>query len=228
MHADSLRAQTVAAIVAHHPATARVFQAHHIDFCCHGDVTVAEALRGRAERPEAVLAEVASALRAPAADADPPVTGLSVAALVARIIDRHHAYLRRALPSVSRLVQKIAEVHGAREPALLELVRVFAGLSDHLLPHLDEEEAVLFPLLMSRQADRGRVVAELDRMRAEHLEVGQALCRVRELVEDFEPPAWACTTYRLALAELEDLETDVLRHVHLENHVLAPRWLAQA
>jgi regulator of cell morphogenesis and NO signaling len=221
--------ETVAQIVARFPASARVFQAHHIDFCCRGEVTVAEALRGRKERPEDLVAELESAARARASLADGALPAdLGVPALVARIVDRHHAFLRRALPALEPLLRKIADVHGDHEPRLLELLAAFRGMRDSLEPHLEEEETVLFPLLMSRGADRTRIARELGRMREEHLEVGRALDRMRDLTDDFATPEWACATYRLAMAELDDLTTDVLRHVHLENHVLQPRFVGTA
>jgi regulator of cell morphogenesis and NO signaling len=223
---ESLRNETVAAIVARFPASARVFQAHRIDFCCRGEVTIAEAVAGRDERADEILAEVEGAIRAPVAAADTPSLDLPVPALVARIIDRHHGYLRRALPSLAPLVDRIAEVHGGRDPGLGALQREFAELRARLERHLDEEEHALFPLLMSRAPDRARATDEIARMRAEHDEVGAAIARVRDLAHAYEPPEWACRTYRLAMAELEDLETDLLRHVHLENHVLAARFLA--
>jgi regulator of cell morphogenesis and NO signaling len=65
-------------------------------------------------------------------------------------------------------------------------------------------------------------------MREDHLAVGELLHRMRALAGDYQPPERACRTWRLALAELEDLEADVLRHVHLENHVLAPRFAPAA
>jgi regulator of cell morphogenesis and NO signaling len=227
MSVPDLRTRTVAEIVARHPASARVLQAHRIDFCCRGERTVAEALAGRAgAREDEVLAEIEGAIHAPAAQAEPAPVDLSVPALVARIIDRHHAYLRRALPSLLPLVSKVARVHGDHDPALAALdaeVRLLAGA---LEPHLDEEERDLFPLLMARGADRARVRAALARMRSDHLAVGEALGRIRDLAHGFEAPPWACASYRLALAELEDLETDLLRHVHLENHVLGPKAAA--
>jgi len=58
--------------------------------------------------------------------------------------------------------------------------------------------------------------------------VGRALDRIRDLTDDFATPDWGCTSYRLAMAELDDLTTDVLRHVHLENHVLMPRFVETA
>lgn len=215
----------MADIVARFPASARVFQAHRIDFCCKGDVTLAEALRGRPERPEEILAEVEAAARAPASAADGPATDLPVAALVGRIIDRHHGFLRRSLPAIGPVLEKVAAVHGDREPRLATLLETFLDLRERILPHLDEEESVLFPLLMSRSPDRASVADGLLRMRDDHLAVGAALERIRALSDDFTPPEWSCSSYRLAMAELEDLVTDVLRHVHLENHVLLPRFV---
>jgi regulator of cell morphogenesis and NO signaling len=221
--------ETVAQIVARFPASARVFQAHHIDFCCRGEMTVAEALRGRPERPEDLLAELEAAARSRASLAEGALPAdLGVPALVARILDRHHAFLRRALPALEPLLEKIADVHGDHNPRLLEVLAVFRGLRASLEPHLEEEETVLFPLLMSRGADRARIARELGRMREEHLEVGRALDRIRDLTDEFATPEWGCTSYRLAMAELDDLTTDVFRHVHLENHVLMPRFVETA
>lgn len=50
---------------------------------------------------------------------------------------------------------------------------------------------------------------------------------MRDAAEDYLIPDWACTSYRTLFAELERLEGDVLRHVHLENHVLMPRFAAR-
>lgn len=221
--------ESVAQIVTRFPASARVFQAHHIDFCCRGELTVAQALRGRKERPEEVMAELEAAARSrpPLADGALPAD-LSVPALVARILDRHHAYLRRALPALEPLLQKIADVHGDREPRLLELLAVFRGLREWVEPHLEEEETVLFPLLMSRGADRDRIAGELGRMREEHMKVGLAFDRIRDITGDFAVPEWGCASFRLAMAELEDLTSDMLRHIHLENHVLMPRFVEKA
>ncbi len=221
----ALRDQTVAEIVARFPASARVFQAHRIDFCCKGDQTLAAAAGPAAERE--LLAEVEAAIRAPAAAAEGPATDLPTPALVGRILDRHHGYLRRALPAIGPVLEKVAAVHGGREPRLAPLLATFVELERAILPHLDEEEQVLFPLLLSRSPERGRVAEELRRMREDHLAVGAALERIRTLTGDFTAPEWSCRSYRLAMAELEDLETDLLRHVHLENHVLMPRFVAR-
>jgi len=65
---------------------------------------------------------------------------------------------------------------------------------------------------------------ELGQMLEEHLAVGDLLAELRGLTDGFTTPEWGCNTYRVLMSELDALEADILRHVHLENHVLAPRF----
>jgi regulator of cell morphogenesis and NO signaling len=125
-----------------------------------------------------------------------------------------------ALPFIAPLTVKVARAHLEHDPRVVEVRDAFTRLQALLLPHLDEEEQKLFPLLMagSREVER-----ELTAMRNDHLEVGAVLGHLRELTDGYAVPEWACTTYRILMSELEKLELDILRHVHLENHVLAPR-----
>jgi regulator of cell morphogenesis and NO signaling len=218
------RSATVAQIVAAHAAAARVFQKHQIDFCCHGDVTVPETCRERRLDPDAVFAELEAALPAGAReDAEDP-RALSTAALIARIVDRHHGYLRRQLPYLGPLVAKVASVHGERNGKLAAVEDAFRSLAETLEPHLDNEEEVLFPALLSGVPDAAILRRELDEMLDDHLAVGELLARLRALTDGFTTPEWGCNTYRVVMSELEALEADVLRHVHLENHVLIPRF----
>jgi regulator of cell morphogenesis and NO signaling len=65
-------------------------------------------------------------------------------------------------------------------------------------------------------------------MSTEHQQVGVLLGRIRFLADDFGVPDWGCGTYRACMRELEAMEGDILRHVHIENHVLLPRFVAAA
>jgi regulator of cell morphogenesis and NO signaling len=223
MHALD-RTATLAQFVTQNPATARVFQKRGMDYCCHGDVSVAEACRRASFDAEVVFAELEEVIRStPAgsgADGDP--RALPMAALIARIVDRHHGYARSALANIEPIAAKVARVHGPKDPGLLELHAAFTELSAALLPHLDEEETELFPALLAAGKDRRQLHRELERMLADHLAVGDLLARIRSLANGFSIPEWGCTTYRVLMTELEALEADTLRHVHLENHVLVP------
>ncbi len=151
---------------------------------------------------------------------------LPAADLVARIVERHHGYLRSALPAIAPLVDKIAAVHGEKDPALVGLAAAFTALRARLEPHLEDEERRLFPALLAGRAGDPAVTAALERLRAEHAALRADLRTLRALAHGYVAPEWACRTYRRALAELEDLEADLGRHLHLEQVVLVARLAA--
>lgn len=218
--------QTVAALVLEHSECAPILQRHRIDFCCRGEASLRDACARVGLDAEAVARELWSAIqrRADRPEADP--RRLSTEELIGFIVSKHHDYLRKTLPFVAALADKVSRVHGAHNPLLKELRAVVHELEDTLIPHLDDEERDLFPLLTSGQVDGARARSELTSMHAEHVTVGELLRQLRAAAEDFATPEWACNSYRTLFSELEALEGDVLRHVHLENHVLLPRFAA--
>ncbi len=220
------RSQTIAKIVLDHSECAPVFQKHRMDFCCRGNVSLEEACAARGLDPAIVAAELEAAIAERRGDGAADPRELATPALVAHIVSRHHEYLRKALPFVEGLMRKVARVHGDSEPSLRELEKIVLALVEALPPHLAQEEEVLFPALTSRDGDRAVIAKELASMHVEHLEVGTLLERMRATTEDFQVPDWGCGSYRVLMSELEALETDLLRHVHLENHVLMPRFAA--
>ena len=54
-----------------------------------------------------------------------------------------------------------------------------------------------------------------------------SLSVMRSIADDYVAPEWACNSYRTLMTELAHLEADTLRHVHVENHVLLPRFSAR-
>lgn len=215
--------QTLAHLVLDHSECAEVFQRHRLDFCCRGEVTVEAAARARGVDLVALLGELSRAVaeRHGAPTGDPRV--LSTPELIAHIISKHHEYLRKALPVVSSLASKVGRVHGERNPQLRALETAVRQLSEQLLPHLDEEERVLFPALIAG-APTSAIGSLLDSMLEEHHGVAALLEQIREASDQFTAPDWACNSYRTLLAELGQLESDTFAHVHLENHVLMPRF----
>jgi len=222
------RQQTVAQLVLDHPVTARVFKAHKIDFCCRGKVTVDVAAAERGLDPQLVIAELDRAIgerSAGARESGASVASLSTEALIQRIVETHHEPLRQALPFLGGLAVKVARVHGDKNEKLLALRDALRELDESLIPHLDAEEQELFPFLLGNAPDPGRAEKELREMHEEHLAVAGILQRIRAAADEFSLPSWACTSYRTLFSELEELESDLFRHIHLENHVLMPRFI---
>jgi regulator of cell morphogenesis and NO signaling len=128
----------------------------------------------------------------------------------------------QTLEAVTALAAKVARVHGSRVPKLIQLATAVNELADTLEPHLDDEEEVLFPALAKGRA----APSELRQMAEEHRAIAAILDRIHEASDGFVAPAWACASYRALSSDLRALDTDVREHVHLENHVLLPRFLS--
>jgi len=215
----------VAQIVLDHSETAGVFQRHRIDFCCKGQLPLEEACRQRGADPKVVLTELEQAVTERREPVGVNPRDIPTEALIEHIVQRHHRYLRDALPFLVPLAKKVARVHGAYHPNLLDVRDYVEELSDALLPHLDQEEQVLFPALLGDgKGMEERVATELATMHADHLEVSRLLEQLPYSAHDFALPEDACTSFTTLYRELNAMEMDIFRHVHLENHVLMPRF----
>lgn len=222
--------RTVGELVAERPGRSRVFQAFNIDFCCQGGRTLREACERKGVASEAVVEQ----LEAELADKTTPVQNpaeLPPPELAVYIVEVHHGFLRRELPRLHAMSERVAQVHGGHTPSLVEMFHVFTGLETELASHMRKEEQVLFPVIaaLSRGVPAPCALDDpIGCMIHEHEEVGAALARLRDLSHGFQPPADACNTYRALFAGLRDLEEDVHRHIHLENAVLFPAAQAMA
>lgn len=216
--------QTVASIVRAHSECAEVFQRYHIDYCCRGNMSIEQASANNNIDLSTLLQELAETIsnRNDSPSIKNPAN-FSTPALISHIILIHHEFLRKTLPLVSELSKKVASRHGQHNSNLIELDRVVQKLVVDLLIHLDMEEKSLFPMILSGNIDKDKLNQLLTEMNTEHEEVADMLSAINKLSNHFTPPDDACNSYRTLFLELKYLETDIFKHVYLENHVLAPR-----
>jgi regulator of cell morphogenesis and NO signaling len=224
---------TIRDIVANDYRAAAVFQRHGIDFCCGGDRSVEDACRARDLSPNLVLEDLAAATATPAGDV-PRFNSWDLSSLISYIVSNHHAYVRQAIPALLLHTQKVAAVHGQNHPEMIEVAGQFDGVADEMRAHMDKEERILFPFIQAldiaaregRPAPRlpfGSIGNPIRMMEMEHESAGGAMARIQELTHGYQPPEDACTTYRVALQELDAFERDLHTHVHLENNILFPK-----
>ncbi len=225
--------QKVADLVTERPRRAAVFENLGIDYCCGGDIPLADACaqRGVAPQQAVSLLEASDAEDLPAAET-PDFGAMGLAELADHILDTHHAYMHKELPRLTAAMRQVLEVHGEKNPSLHELSRVFTELRSELEMHLMKEEQILFPGIKELAAsDRsiefhcGSLGNPISVMEMEHDSAGRALEKMRQLTDNYTPPEWACNTYRALLDGLQRLEKDLHRHIHKENFVLFPRVL---
>lgn len=212
------------------PSRSRVFDRFGIDFCCGGKISLQTACQRKGvdidEVLQALRDEEASTENQGLIDAD----AMMLAELCDHIEATHHAYLREELPRLDRMTEKVARVHGEKQPKLKAIREAFVALRGELEPHMMKEERILFPMVRqledsSQQAGChcGSIENPIRQMELEHDHAGDALARIREAADDFVAPDWACNTYRAMLDGLQQLEQDLHQHIHKENNVLFPK-----
>jgi regulator of cell morphogenesis and NO signaling len=226
---------TVGQLVTDRPARSRIFESLNIDYCCGGKRSLAEACAKRQLEPAHVMKLIASADQAADAldnevvDAD----AMTLAELADHIERTHHAFLRSELPRLDAITEKVSRVHGDREPRLREVRQAFCAFRDELSSHMLKEERILFPMIRALQHAStrpafgcGSIANPIHQMESEHQHAGDALATMRAATDDYQPPPWACNTYRAMLDGLANLERDMHQHVHKENNVLFPKAIA--
>lgn len=209
--------QPIGQIAVQLPGATAIFRRLKLDFCCGGQVSLRQACENKHLAIEQVLAELAT-LERPQTDATPLAPG----ALIQHILERYHAVHRDQLPELLRMARRVEAVHRDHPD-------VPAGLADHLelmenelLDHMTTEEEILFPMLTSQTHTLSE--APIDAMRQEHTNHGQLLDRLLSLTNDATPPAGACNTWRALYAGIDQFQSDLIQHIHLENNLLFPTF----
>ncbi len=161
--ATNVSDKTIGEFVAEDYRTADVFEKYGIDFCCGGNVSLSEACSLKGIDSGAILLEI------DAAKSEPVERGRDYAAwalpfLADYIINTHHGYLNENMEQIAGYARKIAEVHGANHPEVIEIAAIFDRIASDMAAHLREEEEVLFPAIRRIDAARRPARRRSERM----------------------------------------------------------------
>jgi regulator of cell morphogenesis and NO signaling len=220
---------SVGDVALQHPAASTVFNNHQIDFCCGGKLSFKKACENAGVDPDTVMHELyqAEANQMPGTIRfDTWDTSL----LCDFIVQHHHEYVRRSIPQLIGLLEKVLAAHGDQQPYLLSLQETFDELSEELLQHMEKEEVVLFPGIQ-RLFSESRIPVEVTPIPAnlqapmrvmedEHMHAGDLIKKIRTLTANYTPPVSACPTYRVTFRRLKEFDQDLMQHIHIENNVL--------
>jgi regulator of cell morphogenesis and NO signaling len=129
------------------------------------------------------------------------------------------------------LIDKVARVHGVKEPRLVQAASVFSTMRLEIEHHTSQEEMILFPFLRTLgKLDQGpsrmpfdSVSNPLHCLESEHNDAGEALIKLRALTDNYTAPNYACASWLALVAGLAQLDTDLRTHIHKENSILFPK-----
>lgn len=141
---------------------------------------------------------------------------MTLTELTEHLESTHHVYLKKTLPRLVALMDKVHQAHSPRHPELTRLQTVVENLRADLEPHLLKEEQILFPLIRQLEAAQGPIRV----MRSEHDGAGELLKEMRTLTNVYVVPKDGCQSFQLLYEGLKELEEDTHIHIHKENNIL--------
>ena len=214
------------------PKTSDVFKKNRIDFCCGGNIPLSQAVVQNQLNMDTLLEELKIVFETyENTEKDVEVwTESDSNTIMEHIISNYHRVSEEELSMLSPYVTKVSRVHGDNHPELLKVNELFYEFKKELLKHMEKEEAIVFPLIKQiidgTVENRKEAIAMIVELEKEHDHAGEILRQIREVTSDYKLPLDACGTYRLVYARLEALEELTFMHVHLENNILFPRYIA--
>ena len=215
--------------------TSDVFRKYNISYCCGGKIPLHTACEIHKIDIEKIKTDLNNAMRFIQVSNSINFKNWSVDFLVDYIINVHHSYLVTNFPEITDTLKRFAEGHQTKFPYLGELMNSLNYLYGELLPHLAQEEKVIFPYIKqvvhaheNHEPYAGLLVRTLRKpiesmINEEHSFEGKYLQRFRELTNNYTAPPNACITHKVALSKLKELDTDLVQHIYLENEILFPR-----
>lgn len=222
--------QSLGEIVAMLPNASEVFKTYKIDFCCGGNRPLADALKEQQLNEQEVLEKLEEVYReTKKLQVRVDFREMKSSELIDYIVSTHHGFLRRALPELSELTAKILRVHGENHSELFKVHKLFNNLKTELEQHLIKEEEILFPLLKEYEGNTSaellhRINKVMKELEDEHEGAGDILKELRQITQDYKAPEDGCSTYGLTYSKIQDVESDLFEHIHLENNILFKRF----
>ncbi len=217
--------------------TADVFRRHGIEYCCGGRWPLETACMIKGVDTDQLIRELQDACRNLRLPAMLPFEKWTAEFLADYIVNVHHHYLYNTLPAFEPMLEHFVNEHRNKYPSFEEIQKGFSQLQRELVPHMREEEEVIFPYIKqvirawkNKDSYGSLLVRTLRKpvthiMDQEHHMFSGIIFKWRELTANYQPPDRACISHRVVLSKLRELDNDLVHHMYLENEVLFPELI---
>jgi regulator of cell morphogenesis and NO signaling len=223
----------VGEIAAANPSATRVFEDAGVDYCCGGKKSLHDACMSAGVSSEEILQRLREN-QASVGEDDRNWTSAALGELTEHIREKHHRYVREAIQRVQPLAAKVKGKHGLKHPELAQIEELFSQVSREMTGHMQKEEQLLFPYIeaLDRAANGQEKIERpffqtvrnpVHAMMEEHDAAAAVVRQIRDASSGYTLPEGACASYQALYRDLHEFETDLHRHVHLENNILFPR-----
>lgn len=215
---------SIGKLVAKIPEYANVFEKLELDYCCKGNRTLKEACEEKKLNAVEVL-ETLKQLSTPNVSMNWDC--MTLKQIILYIIDTYHTPLKQELHKITQLIEKLKNKHERLYSYISDLQNVFEQMKNSLLEHMQEEEQIVFPIMINieinKKSQYEKLKKYLNHLDNDHLQTGEDLERIKNLTDHYIPSSDACMTHIIILNSLKRLERNLHEHIHKENQILFPR-----
>ncbi|MGL4107418.1 iron-sulfur cluster repair di-iron protein [Clostridium sp. LP20] len=215
-----------------YPAIIERFNELQLDYCCGGNKNLEIALKEKEIDVDKFIEEINIELNKFIFDDSLYVNWNERKSeeLINHIVNNHHVKTFELLKSIDPLLIKVFKVHYDHLPEVLKRVhKLFGELKCELEEHLIKEEKELFPRILefekiNNKEEKKKLGEEINSFLGEHEAAGDILKELAEVTGNYNPPEWACTSFKLLYSQINELEKDLFIHIHKENNILFKRY----
>lgn len=228
------RQSRVADIVALDYRTADIFRRYGIGYCCGGKWPIEIACQMQGVDADKVLRELEVVTRNVSLTNHLDFESWNIDFLIDYLINVHHQFLKKSLPATHQLLHEFANEHIKKFPYLAELEIKFDLLIKQLLPSLQQEEEVIFPYIKQlshahrhKEPYAALLVRTLrkpvvETMYKGHEALTDIIFSIRGMTNRYTPPENVCSSHKVVIAKLKELDNDLMQHLYLERLFLFP------
>lgn len=225
--------KNIGELVAKDYRAAQVFKNYNIDFCCNGDRPLSEVCKEDKLDEQQLRKELEAATKEVGND-NTNYEYWPLDLLADYVQKTHHKYVEKQSQVLKPYLDKICQVHGEQHPELLKINSLFNETAVAMAAHMKKEELILFPFIkkMVNSEEKGSdlippsfetVENPVAMMKEDHDAEGERFRKIAKLSNDYTPPSDACNTYKVTFGLLQEFESDLHKHIHLENNILFPK-----
>ncbi|HAZ13036.1 MAG: iron-sulfur cluster repair di-iron protein [Bdellovibrionales bacterium GWA2_49_15] len=204
------------------PDSTALLRSLRLDFCCGGASTLAEACRLGGISLEKVEQELKK-IQKP--EVTKPVYNWPLEKITQFIVEHYHRDLRSRVPELILLAEKVERVHAGKPGCPQGVANAIRSIKIEMDSHMQKEEEILFPMIAAGNGSMAYMPIRI--LLAEHEGHGANLGLLRELAYNYKAPEHACNSWRALYVGLDQMEHELMEHIHLENHVLFTRALSE-
>ncbi|MEQ1733409.1 MAG: hemerythrin domain-containing protein [Bacteroidia bacterium] len=233
---------TLAELAIHIPAAVELFEKYDFNYYENGTQNFKTACTEKGLVFEDIDAELNSLQSTSKASSFYNLQDMSIERLIDFINGQYHNNEAETLAVIHTYIQQLITDANDDDDELLATIKAieinFVKLQDTLLTHCKNEDKILFPYLRKLN-DLHSHTATLPKghfnsvaknpirmLEAEHTEAATILMQIKKTANNYIVPPHAPEQYATLMQHLQSFEKDLHMHLHLENNILFPKFIA--